>query len=165
MMKSESTVLRSSAQLIHCSCQYDRSLFWIVKIPWKIYKTPLTLLHVARLKTWLTGVRPAVDLRGWARDRIYDQIPLKIWYRWFKVCWFRICNKKYTKPCSFLREKCYKKYIFSLKNTQFAIEMNGEQPSNSTFWRSSSKTNSLTTPDFFICSSLYWILQNTKRKK
>ena len=73
--------------------------------------------------------------------------------------------KKYTKPCSFLREKCYKKYIFSLKNTQFAIEMNGEQPSNSTFWHSSSKTNSLTTPDFFVCSSLYWILQNTKRKK
>ena len=26
--------------------------------------------------------------------------------------------------------------------------MNGEQPSNSTFCRSSSKTNSLTTPDF-----------------
>ena len=91
--------------------------------------------------------------------------PSKFDIRWFKVCWFRICNKKYTKPCLFLREKCYKKYIFLLKNTQFAIEMNGEQPSNSTFWLSSSKTNSLTTPDFYICSSLYWILQNTKRKK
>ena len=90
--------------------------------------------------------------------------PSRFDIRWFKVCWIRICNKKYTKPCSFLREKCYKEYIFSLKNTQFAIEMNGEQSSNSTFWRSSSKTNSLTTPDFFICSSLYWILQNTKRK-
>ena len=34
----------------------------IVKNFWKICKTPLILLHVARLKTWLTGVRPAVDL-------------------------------------------------------------------------------------------------------
>ena len=42
------------------------------------------------------------------------------------------------------------KVHFSLKNTQFAIEMNGEQPSNSTFWRSSLKTNSLTTPEFFL---------------
>ena len=31
-----------------------------VKILWKIYKTPQILLHAARLKTWLTGVRPAV---------------------------------------------------------------------------------------------------------
>ena len=89
--------------------------------------------------------------------------PSKFDIRWLKVCWFRICNKKYTKPCSFLREKCYKKYIFSLKNMQFAIEMNGEQPSNSTFWHSSSKTNSLTTPDFFICSS--FILNTSKYQK
>ena len=34
----------------------------IVKILWKIYKTPLILLHAARHKTWLTGVRPAVEL-------------------------------------------------------------------------------------------------------
>ena len=41
--------------------------------------------------------------------------PSKFDIRWFKVCWFRICNKKYTNPCSFLREKCYKKYIFHSK--------------------------------------------------
>ena len=34
----------------------------IVKILWKIYKTPMILLHAARLKTRLTGVRPTVDL-------------------------------------------------------------------------------------------------------
>ena len=34
----------------------------IVKILLKIYKTPLILLHAARLKTWLTDARPAVDL-------------------------------------------------------------------------------------------------------
>ena len=34
----------------------------IVNILWKIYKTPLILLHAARLKTWLIGVRPTVDL-------------------------------------------------------------------------------------------------------
>ena len=32
------------------------------KILRKIYKTFLILLHAARLQTWLTGVRPAVDL-------------------------------------------------------------------------------------------------------
>ena len=34
----------------------------IVKILCKIYKTPLILLHAARLKTWMTGLRPAVKL-------------------------------------------------------------------------------------------------------
>ena len=34
----------------------------IVKILREIYKTPLILLHAARLKTCLTGVWPAVDL-------------------------------------------------------------------------------------------------------
>ena len=34
----------------------------IVKILWKIYKTPLILFHAACLKTRFTGVRPAVDL-------------------------------------------------------------------------------------------------------
>ena len=33
----------------------------IVKILWKIYKTPFSLFHAARLKTRFTGVRPAVD--------------------------------------------------------------------------------------------------------
>ena len=37
---------------------------WKVKILQKIYKTPLILLHAARLMTRLTGVRPAIDL-GW----------------------------------------------------------------------------------------------------
>ena len=32
----------------------------IVKILWKI--SDLIVLHAARLKTWVTGVRPAVDL-------------------------------------------------------------------------------------------------------
>ena len=58
-MKPESIVLRSSDQLIHRSCYYDG---FYNKILWKIYKTPLILLYVARLKSWLTGMRPAVDL-------------------------------------------------------------------------------------------------------
>ena len=39
-------------------------IWWslIGKILQKIYKTPLILLHAARLMTRLTGVRPAVDL-------------------------------------------------------------------------------------------------------
>ena len=59
IMKPKSTVLQSSAQLILCSCNM---MALVVKILWKIYKNPLILLHAACLKTWLTGVRPAVDL-------------------------------------------------------------------------------------------------------
>ena len=41
----------------------------IVKILWKIYKSPLILLHAAQ--TWLTGVRPAVDLSWQALAYMY----------------------------------------------------------------------------------------------
>ena len=34
----------------------------IVEILWKMYKTPFSLFHAARLKTRFTGVRPEVDL-------------------------------------------------------------------------------------------------------
>ena len=58
LMKPESTVLQSSAQL---STLVANMMGLIFKILWKIYKTPPILFLVARLKTWLTGARPAVD--------------------------------------------------------------------------------------------------------
>ena len=46
----------------------------IFKVLWKIYKTPLILLHAAHLKILLTGVRPAVDL-SWKALMYMVQIP------------------------------------------------------------------------------------------
>ena len=51
-MKPESTVLWSSAQLIHCSCQYDGL---IVKILWKSIKLPLFCFIWPALRPWLTA--------------------------------------------------------------------------------------------------------------
>ena len=51
----------------------------VVKILWKIYKTPLILFHAARLKTQFTGVRAAIDLtdHNWQK-----------WKRVFLTCPF-----------------------------------------------------------------------------
>ena len=49
-MKTESTLLQFSPQLIHRICVVAIMMGLIVKILWKIYKIPLILLHAARLK-------------------------------------------------------------------------------------------------------------------
>ena len=54
---------------------------FFVKIVWKIYKTPVTLLHAARRKARQTGVRPAVDLswKALAYSLVLNQLILVWW--------------------------------------------------------------------------------------
>ena len=71
----------------------------IVKILWKIYKTPLILLHAALLKTCLTSVRPAVDLSWKALNYGMMQVTgcLTIFSSSSHFMYFKIINFDKTK--------------------------------------------------------------------
>ena len=95
-----------------------------VKILWKIYKTPLILLHVARLKTWLTGVRPRVDLSWKALlYKVWQNIiiPLSALWESFKVycstCWCSPSGGYLKNHCTNARLVCtWLNAIFVIKS-------------------------------------------------
>ena len=84
----------------------------MVKILWKIYKTPLILFHAARFKTWQTGVRPAVHL-SW-KGLLYSSI--QIWCH-MKLLIMKEISEFYT----------YIK-VSLLKSSQLLSEKNSPSP-------------------------------------